>query len=263
MAQNTGALQFDPSTGQFSLANQPDPLGGALIGAYDLYKGVTGQDVSNAQTAAGIADPLMKDRPAYGQKLMDLITKPESFTQDPGYQFAEQQGEQAIQRAQTAKSGTTRTGALPIGMAKYATGFAEQAYDTRLGQLANLAGASTGSPATAGQITAGGFNNQDKSLAGGVAGLMSMLTSVFGPNLAQQLMKAISGGSGAIGNLGNNGGISGGNDLGEGDFRDLNDPWVHGSNDLGEGNFADLTNPWITPDNPLPDDFSWLIDFGG
>jgi len=149
--------------------------GDLLTQFYDLISGVSGKDINRAKEAASLADPFASQRGQYQQQLQGLLTDPSSFKTDPGYQFALGQGQEGISRASNALYGTQRTGHLAPELAKFTEGYANQAYSDRINQLMQLSGANTGSPAAAGQLLAGGFANQDKSLAGGAAGVGTLI----------------------------------------------------------------------------------------
>lgn len=244
-------------------------IAGGLGGIYDLITGIKGTDIDCSREAAGLADPFASQRGGYQQQLSTLLKDPNSFKTDPGYKFALGQGQEAVGNASDALYGTRRNGALAPELAKYTEGYATQAYDTRIQQLMQLAGANSGSPGTAGALLQGGFDRNQTALGGGALGALAPIIQWALGKGGIPGIGGIGGPSGVPG-VGGNGGVSGGNDLGEGDFRDVNDPWVHGSNDLGEGNFGDLNNPWA--DSPTfdfgggdwnPDDFSWLTDVLG
>lgn len=81
-----------------------------------------------------------QDNP-YAKQLQGLLTDPNSFKTDPGYQFALSQGQKGIERASNALYGTARTGSLAPELAKYTEGYANQAYSDRIAQLAGLTNA--------------------------------------------------------------------------------------------------------------------------
>jgi hypothetical protein len=201
---------------------------GWISGLIDLIRGINGNDISQAGAAAGAADPFNGERGQYQRtlatdmakpsnywmsKLQDLMTNPGSFQTDPGYQFAKEQGLEGVARHGNAMFGTTRAGNTAIELDKFGTGFAEQAYDTRvqqllanaglesqnyntrINQLLAASGATTGSPAEAGRIMAGGYANRDASLAGGARGidqLLSLLTGKGGQSILSAGSNALS-----------------------------------------------------------------------
>ena len=206
-----------------ALSDTPSPVGTSggsgtmgtgdlLTQFYDLISGVSGKDVNRAKEAASLADPFASQRGQYQKQLQGLLTDPNSFKTDPGYQFALGQGQEGISRASNALYGTQRTGHLAPELAKFNEGYASQAYGDRINQLMQLSGANTGSPAAAGQLLAGGFANQDKSLAGGAAGigtLLDMLTQGMGGGSGGLLgvIKSILGGGGVGGGAGPGGSV--------------------------------------------------------
>jgi len=165
-----------------------------LVGAFG--GGSTGA-VGQSQIAAAAADPFASQRPGYQKQLFALMTDPNSFKTDPGYQFGKEQGLEAISRSSNALYGTGRTGSLAPELDKFATGYAEQAYDTRIAQLMAMAGVGAGSPGTAGALLSGGFDKQSGNIAGGVTGLANALAASGLPQAAiNGIIRAIGGGSG-------------------------------------------------------------------
>ena len=169
-------------------------IGELLTGGYDIYRGLAGGgrgDVGRAKESAAMADPFASQRPQYQQQLLGLMTDPNSFKQDPGYQFALSQGQGAISGASNALYGGTRAGSLYPELAKYTEGYASQSYDNRIQQLMQMAGVQSGSPGTAGALNAGGYQNQDASLGGGTSNLLRSLFPQVGAGLGSQLMKLL------------------------------------------------------------------------
>lgn len=133
---------------------------------------LTGGSKTTGQQAAQIADPFASQRPQYQTMLSQLMANPSEVTQLPGYQFNFNQGLQALQR-QEAASGTLASGTGDIAAVQYGQNYATSAFQTYEQMLAQLAGANTGSPGTAGSLYASGAN------AAGSAG-SSFLASLLG-----------------------------------------------------------------------------------
>lgn len=124
------------------------------------------QSVGNASNAAAAADPFASQRGQYQTDLSNVISNPGSITSSPYYQFARDQGLNAIQR-----QGTVRSGNKLAQLMQFGTGLASQNYNSLVSQLTPLSGATTGSPATAGNILNGGFNrSQDQRQIGAAQG---------------------------------------------------------------------------------------------
>jgi hypothetical protein len=111
-----------------------------------------------------------------------------NFTNMPGYQFAVQQGTQAIQR-QAAAMGNAYTPNTAAAVGQYVTGTASQDYNTYISQLMGAAG--LGSTANTGIATPtyqSGANistlqqNQGQAQASGVSGAAKSIGSLFGVN---------------------------------------------------------------------------------
>ena len=151
-----------------------------------------------------MADPFASQRPQYQQQLQQLMTDPNSFKQDPGYQFALGQGQEAISGASNALYGGTRAGSLYPELAKYTEGYASQSYDNRIQQLMQMAGVQSGSPGTAGALNAGGYQNQSSDLGGGLSNLGRALWPQAGNGLGaliNRLINPSSGGRDRVGSV--------------------------------------------------------------
>ena len=159
-----------------------DSIGAGLGGVLSLIQGLSSGPygaVTQAQQAAALADPFAAQRAGYQDQLRGLLSDPSSFKTDPGYQFALSQGQDAIKgNAGALYGGTAGLGGLNPELAKFTEGYAAQNYDNRINQLMQMSGANTGSPATAGQILAGGFQQQSSDLSGGIAALWLISTRV-------------------------------------------------------------------------------------
>ena len=131
--QTTQANQTNPYTSQFQslLTNQSNPYTGNIQNAINNPQNAYASEFQSAYN---------NQQNPYQTQLNALLKDPNSFQQDPGYQFALSQGQQAIERSSNALYGTDRAGALSPELAKYTEGYAEQAYDTRIGQLTGLSG---------------------------------------------------------------------------------------------------------------------------
>lgn len=177
-----------------------NPLGAGLGGVLSLIQGLSSGPygaVPQAQQAAALADPFAAQRGQYQTQLSGLLSDPNSFKSDPGYQFALNQGLDTLKGQAGATYGTSRVGGVDPELMKYAEGYASQNYDNRINQLMQLSGSTTGSPATAGQILAGGFDHQSSDLSGGIAGLTGGIGALLGklPDWLSGLTGGSSGGN--------------------------------------------------------------------
>lgn len=207
------------------------------------------------------------------------------FENMPGYQFAQQQGTQAIQR-QAAAMGSAYTPNTAAAVGQYVTGTAMQDYNTYIGQLMGAAG--LGSTANqnlqTGTQTVGNNisqlqQNQGQAQASGVSGASNAIGGLFGPNgvgtgLIGAAGKYLGGGGGSSG--GGIGTPAGGGNLYQGPLG--NDT----STGVGNGNFgsgvdpttgqawtnggmAEFTDPGYVPTLPSIDtsgDFGGSLDYG-
>lgn len=178
-----------PSGGGMDLSSLSGILGLLGLGHQALGGGIgTASGATDAANhAASLADP-------YGasgvrQRFTDNLTQdrvnsllnpdPSQILQDPAYQFALSQGTNAINLGDAAQ-GTLRSGNRGVELEQFGTGLASQ-YEQQLrnnnfktlDELSNLAGVNAGSPAAAGQMVMGGFNNASDLRNGALNGLFS------------------------------------------------------------------------------------------
>ena len=199
------------------------PVGDLVSQILDLFHGAQGRDINRGNTAADIADPFRGQRGNYTDQLLELVKNPPKYDggvyhESPGYKFGLEQGLEGVNRAGNAMFGTTRSGNTAIELEKYATGFAQNDYDKwrtnntqredlfnrkqdqQRNNLALLAGATTGSPAAASEQYMRGYANNNRTTAGGLSGLDSLLNLAGqgGSALAKFLQGALSGGAGSV-----------------------------------------------------------------
>lgn len=155
-------------------------IGGAVAA------GVAGAVVSSAlapspgggSSGAAAADPFAGQRGQYQTMLQTLMTGKDQNgnsvnfnSTDPSYQFRFNQGEQAVDRAQAA-GGDLFSGNRLTALQDYGQQSASQEYNNQFIRLAQLSGANSGSPGTAGQLTAAQTAQQQQGATalGNVAG---------------------------------------------------------------------------------------------
>ena len=88
--------------------------------------------------------------PVYGRALNPTM---EWMKNNPAYQFAQEEGIRGLSRSASA-SGLLRSGNYLRDLVKYSSGLASQTYESEVNRLMTLSGATAGSPATAGQLSA-------------------------------------------------------------------------------------------------------------
>ena len=161
---------------------------GGLAGAYGSYK--SGKEAEDAaQAAVGIADPFAPYRSVYAQSLSNLYSDPSKITSLPAYQFRLNQGLDAINRNAAAK-GYLGSGNRLMELMRYGQDYGSQEFDREIARLSGLSGATTGSPAAAGQLqaqyagtiqdtyrnTAGVFGGAAEKIGGALGGLFGQKT---------------------------------------------------------------------------------------
>lgn len=108
----------------------------------------SGQALQYGDRAAQYADPFMGERKQYQNQLSNLMANPGSFASSPTYQFAFNQGLEALNR-RSAASGKTGSGNYLADLMKYGQGMASQQFFPQANLLAGLAQGGS-SPAAAG-----------------------------------------------------------------------------------------------------------------
>lgn len=144
---------------------------------------------------------------------------PSNFLNMPGYQFAVQQGTQAIQR-QAASMGSAYTPNTSEAIGQYVTGTAAQDYNTYISQLMGAAGLGTTAnqglqtgAQTVGNNISTLQQNQGQAQASGVSGASNAIGGLFGVNGAGTSLIGAAGraltGGGSSGGGGGGSGMSG------------------------------------------------------
>lgn len=161
-------------------------VGGSMAAANQAKKGAQG--AANAQAAAQQAaideqrrqyDLTREDMAPWrqaGAAALNRLTDPAaSFAASPGYQFALDQGQQAVERARSA-TGNLASGNTLAELTRYGQGMANQEYGNWWNQQSGLAGAgqnATNNLAALGQETSANIGNamaeQGDARASGIA----------------------------------------------------------------------------------------------
>jgi hypothetical protein len=189
-----------------------------------------GRQVGKAgEAAAANADPFAQYRPQYANALAELQRNPASVQNTPGYRFAFDQGQQALERSAAAK-GMLGSGNVLAELQKYGQGMAENQLNNERNFLAKASGAYL-DPSTAARIglqgrmdQLGTYNQAAGSLlsgggfgggAGGYGGYAPQSGSAGTVNSLMNLYKAGKGAYDAWGNAGSSmGTTSGASELG-------------------------------------------------
>lgn len=117
-------------------------------------------------TASRMADPFAPERFNYQNQLRKLMEKPGDFASSPTYKFAFDQGLDAVNR-KAAASGMLGSGNRLAELTRFGQGLASQQFFPQANLLAQLSGATTGSPAAAGLAYSGaiGRGQDQESMA--------------------------------------------------------------------------------------------------
>ena len=179
---------------------------GAAMGAVDAFGNAKAgkKAASEYKDAVNTADPFGPYRGQYADALSSLYKNPSQITTIPAYQFRLNQGLDAINRNAAAK-GYLGSGNRLMELMRYGQDYGSQEFDREIARLSGLSGATTGSPAAAGQLqaqyagtiqdtyrnTAGAFGSAAEKIGDVVGGLFgqktpSVLSPPFIPQQSQQ-----------------------------------------------------------------------------
>lgn len=140
------------------------PVNGGYSDISNLSNLQSPQALYYGNQAASLADPFATQRPQYQKALSDLLANPGSITSNPAYQFAYNQGLEAVNR-----KGNVRSGAKLAALTNYGQGLASQQFMPLANLYSNLA-MSGSSPSAAANAFMGGANrSQDYSQLGTAA----------------------------------------------------------------------------------------------
>ena len=171
-------------------------VGGALYsgrGEEDANEQIRQQLLSAQGRAEGVLSPYEQAGAGATQQLSQSLAggfQPQDLTQDPGYQFRLQQGQEALNR-QLAASGMSQSGAAMKAAQEYGQGLADQTYDDAyrrwLAQNSQLAGLSG-----QGQLAATGLGNIYRD-SGGIEALTTAANRQNKNRMYSQVLSGLGG----------------------------------------------------------------------
>lgn len=176
--QAAGALQNmygnAQGLGQTAVQNQSNLLGQSL--------GIGNQSIQNQSNLLGQAQsglqPGVSEASTAGSALNSIFANPtgtpnySAFNNNPGYQFATQQGQNALNR-QAAASGNLYSTSTMANLSQYNTGMASQNYNNYVGQLMSMAGLGNSAAATSGQLGVQTGANQGQTYGQGMTNVQN------------------------------------------------------------------------------------------
>jgi hypothetical protein len=119
------------------------------------------ESLSRGYEAANLSDPFASQRPQYQTQLATLMYNPGQIETSPFYKYLQQTQMEGV-KASNAARGFTNSGRGLMALQDRAAGVASQAYFPQAQLLSLLSGATTGSPAAAGNaFTRGSERSQD------------------------------------------------------------------------------------------------------
>lgn len=142
------------------------PWGAAIGGIAGLFGG---SDPSQSQAAV---DPYAPYRAQAATQLNDLMADPNSVTNLPGFKFLQEQGQQGVERAMSAR-GLTLSGNETLALQKQDQGLVNEVYNQQFDKLATLSGAKQ-SPADGGQAYNTAMTQQRDDLSQGIGALSGL-----------------------------------------------------------------------------------------
>jgi hypothetical protein len=186
------------TTSGINIGGQPVKLGSLLSGAGDVYGYMQGQsdleDIQNqlAQQSQQAQAQLQPYAQAGQQALQNLEGGYDAFTQDPGYQFRLQQGNQALERSLAAR-GLGQSGAALKAAQQYGQGLAEQSYGDYFGRQSQLAGQGLGAAGGLGSLMTNLGNTQAAATLAGINQRNELLSNLGNNKGLGQLMGGLFG----------------------------------------------------------------------
>jgi hypothetical protein len=136
---------------------------------YQNASNILGQLQGTAGAASSLADPFAQYRQGQAAYLNNILTGKQSIQTDPGYQFAQQAGQQAVQRSASAQ-GLGASGNVMAALQQRGQDIANQQYGSIIDRLTNLAGAGSQNAMMGGQvfgnISSTGIQGQASSAVG-------------------------------------------------------------------------------------------------
>jgi hypothetical protein len=127
-----------PGTTQTSYNGTGGPFTQNNNGSWTSGTGQTVNDLSGYTNMKG-QQAQGSDFSGYQNQLNNLLANPSSVAQTPGYQFAMDQGNQAINRS-AAAGGALNSGNVLAELSKYGQGMASQGYNQQVNTLSGLMG---------------------------------------------------------------------------------------------------------------------------
>lgn len=156
--------------------------GGGLLGAVAgplgsvISGGITSRAASQGQSAA---DPFASQRGQYQGRLSALYNDPNYIFSDPSYRFRLNQGLQGVQGSAAAQ-GMLNSGNTLSALANYSQGLASSEFQNEEQRLAQLSGATIGSPGVAANYANQSSLANGGGISSGIGGLLNNLGGLFG-----------------------------------------------------------------------------------
>lgn len=172
--------------------------GGGFAGLLSDYMTAQQSHEMKAATdrSVAMADPFAQSRQLANQQLQSLMQHPGQMANDPSYQWAVQQGGQAVDRSLAAKHMTASGGALQE-LSQWGQGLASQQYNQRLAQLSTMASQGSSPVSAADNLLRGTQLSQGLMAAAGTGAMQSAgglaQQSGLGGALGDMAGKAVSG----------------------------------------------------------------------
>ncbi len=134
----------------------------------EVYGDIAARAPIDAREAQLGADPYAPYRAGAAEQLSGILSGEIDWTQDPGYQFRQEEGQRATERA-AASRGYNKSGNVMQAVSQTAQGIASQEYGTIIDRLTGLAGATPQNAIAGGQIF-GGLTGETYNALLGAAG---------------------------------------------------------------------------------------------
>lgn len=184
-AGNASPAAAPASTPEYGGVKPAPSVGGTSLTSDILAQDPRAEQSGGQWWAKTGYDPLARFRPTSGGTAGNTTSQPafgnimDFITSSPDYQFRFAEGQRALERSNAA-AGMLNSGNLLLDLVGYGQGKAAEAYNAEINRIMTMAGATIGSPGTAGQLISSGGSSAASTVAQG----QNVMTSQLGYGLA-------------------------------------------------------------------------------
>jgi len=239
-----------PVTGTTPSPSSPTAIGTDITGLIDFFNSLSGKTGGQQTAAAAAADPFASQRGQYQQQLLGLMKDPSSIFKDPAFTSSLNVGLEGVART-LGSQGMGQSGSQAAALEQYGQTSALNFFNQQADRLGVLSGATSGSPAAAGNILSQAPNATNAGTAAGIQAITGLLTAAgLTPSAIGSIISKITGSGGGI--AANTGGAGltpdqtnytgSSSTAGGGDYYQTTDPNAPGYVDIGGSTAGGVTD---------------------